>query len=424
VLDASPRRSADRVDQLAVRRSNLGLVLRTLRESGPRSRAGLAADTGLNKATVSSLVAELVARGLVAERGLQRGGAVGRPGVAVELAAGRVYGVGVEINVDYVAIIALDLDGTVVAERRLALDVPRFGPGAVLDRIGKVLDETIGRLSGEGATPAGVTVAIPGLIAAASGRLSFAPNLGWRDVPVVDELVRRLGDPDYPVRLDNDANLAVLGEWAFGPAAGTPDLVYLTGEVGVGGGVISAGRLLRGWAGYSGEVGHLPLQPDGELCGCGRRGCWETTVGLAALLRGVADEADPVRDPSLDLEQRLAEIVRRAAGKDPRTLAALDRIGSSLGVGASILANLFNPQVIVLGGYFAAVGPYLLERMMAELRARVVAADVGGCRVEFSRLGFTAAVRGGAHLALQAVVDDPTRAPIRGRARPQAGGSA
>ena len=408
MVGGSARGSSERVDQLVVRRSNLGLVLRTLRDSGPRSRARLADETGLNKATVSSLVAELIDRGLVAEGGVDRAGAVGRPGVVVELDGRRVYGIGVEVNVDYVALIALDLRGTVVTERRVAMDVPRLGSSRVLDEIVTVLGDSLAELTGGGATLAGITVAIPGLIAARSGRVSFAPNLGWRDIPVVDELWRRLGNPPYAIRLGNDANLSAIGEWAFGPAAGTANLVYLTGEVGVGGGVMSDGRLLAGWAGYSGEVGHMPLQPDGDLCGCGRRGCWETVVGLAALLRGVADEDDPVRDPSLDLEQRLAEISRRAAAKDERTLAALDQIGRGLGIGASILANIFNPEVIVLGGYFATMGPYVIERMMAELRARVVAPDIGGCRVEFSRLGFTAAVRGGAHLALEAVLSDPT----------------
>jgi len=408
MVGGSARGSSERADQVVVRRSNLGLVLRTLRDSGPRSRARLADETGLNKATVSSLVAELIDRGLVAEGGVDRAGAVGRPGVVVELDGRRVCGIGAEVNVDYVAVIVLDLRGSVVTERRVAMDVPRLGPQRVLDEIVKVLEESLADLTGGGATLAGITVAIPGLIAARSGRVSFAPNLGWRDIPVIDELSRRLGNPPYAIRLGNDANLSAIGEWAFGPAAGTPNLVYLTGEVGVGGGVMSEGRLLAGWAGYSGEVGHMPLQPDGDICGCGRRGCWETVVGLAALLRGVADEDDPVRDPSLDLEQRLAEISRRAAAKDARTLAALDQIGRGLGIGASILANIFNPEVIVLGGYFATMGPYVIERMMAELRARVVAPDIGGCRVEFSRLGFTAAVRGGAHLALEAVLSDPT----------------
>ena len=134
-------------------------------------------------------------------------------------------------------------------------------------------------------------------------------------------------------------------------------------------------------------------------------------VGLAALLRMAAAPEDPVRDPSLDLERRLAMVRDRAEGGETRTLDALKLVGEALGLGASILVNVFNPQALVLGGYFASLGEYLLEPMLAELRARVIASDV--CEVVLSTLGFTAAARGGAHVALEAVLDDPTMVPLR-----------
>ena len=115
--------------------------------------------------------------------------------------------------------------------------------------------------------------------------VALAPNLGWRDVPLARRLSTALDPWSVPVSVDNDANLAALAEYTSGVAAGTPDLVYLTGEVGVGGGIIVDGRLLRGADGFSGEVGHLPVDPGGTRCGCGRYGCWETKVGLAALVR-------------------------------------------------------------------------------------------------------------------------------------------
>ena len=402
-------------DQLGVRRTNLAVTLRSLRDGGPRPRARLAEDTGLNKATISSLIAELAARGLVATRGVDRVAGsghpgAGRPGVIVEVDGRHVYGIGIELNVDFVAVLALDLRGGVLFERHLPIHVPRLGPDRTLDEVAAIVKEAIAVADQQGGTgPAGITVAIPGLVETKPGVLSFAPNLGWRDLPLVSELSGRLGNPSYPIRMDNDANLSAIGEWAFGVAAGTADLVYLTGEVGVGAGVMVDGRLLRGAEGFSGEVGHMPLEPGGQVCGCGRRGCWETMVGLAALLRLAASPDDDVHDSSLDLEQRLAEIVRRAEAGDSRTLSALEQVGAGLGVGASILVNLFNPKVLVLGGYFAVVGPYLLEPMMDELRSRVIAPEIGGARVELSNLGFTAAVRGGAQLALESVLDDPTK---------------
>jgi predicted NBD/HSP70 family sugar kinase len=251
---------------------------------------------------------------------------------------------------------------------------------------------------------------VPGLVRSVDGVATYAPNIGWHDVPVLDGLRARV-DLDCPIRVENDANLSAIAEWSMGSEARTSDLVFLTGEVGVGGGVIVADQLLRGAGGLSGEVGHTSLGDPDIVCGCGRRGCWETVVGLAALLREAADPDDPVHDPARDLETRLAEIARRAEAGDERTVAALDKVGTALGNGAAVLINLFNPQVVILGGYFAVLGRFLTEPMTAELRARVFGPDLAGARVVLSTLGFTAAVRGGAHVALESVFDDPTLVP-------------
>jgi predicted NBD/HSP70 family sugar kinase len=229
----------------------------------------------------------------------------------------------------------------------------------------------------------------------------------------------RLGGPSYPVRVDNEANLAALA--AYSEVAldeGVRDLLLLTGAVGVGGGVVTGGRLLRGGHGFSGEVGHMPVAPDGGRCGCGRTGCWETVVGLSALLAKAADPDDPVHDPSLDVEQRLAEITRRADAGEARTLTALAEVGTWLGIGGAILVNVLNPDVLVLGGYFAVLGPWLTRPLEEAIRERVIAPDGGGCRVVRSELGFTAAVRGGAQVALEQVFIDPTLV------RPDAAGAA
>jgi predicted NBD/HSP70 family sugar kinase len=152
----------------------------------------------------------------------------------------------------------------------------------------------------------------------------------------------------------------------------------------------------------------MPVAPDGRVCGCGRTGCWETVVGLTALLHKATDRNDPVRDPSLDVEQRLAEITTRAEAGEPRTLTALKDVGTWLGIGGAILVNILNPDVLVLGGYFAVLGPWLKEPLETAIRDRVIAPDGGGCRVVRSDLGFTAAVRGGAQISLDQIFVDPT----------------
>jgi predicted NBD/HSP70 family sugar kinase len=397
-------------DHVSLRRNNLSVVLRHLRDAGPRSRARVAADTGLNKATVSSLVAELVERGLLREGAAEaERGAMGRPGQLVELDGRTVCGVGAEVNVDYLAVTALDLSGEVVSERRDPMDVAHLDPGTTLDRLARLILEAVAAVAARGGQTVGVTLAVPGLVKSAAGALALAPNLGWREVPVVDAMREKLGGPSYPVWVDNEANLAALAAYSEVAAeAKVQDLVLLTGAVGVGGGVVAGGHLLRGGHGFSGEVGHMPVAPAGGPCGCGRTGCWETVVGLKALLAKAADADDPVRDPSLDVERRLAEITRRAEAGDARTLAALADVGTWLGIGGAILVNILNPDVLVLGGYFATLGPWLTEPLEQAIRERVIAPGGGGCRVIRSDLGFTAAIRGGAQISLDQVFIDPT----------------
>lgn len=397
---------ANVVDQVSLRRHNLGTVLRHLRDSGPRSRARIATETGLNKATVSSLVAELAERGLVREGDIERG-QVGRPGQTVEI-DGRVCGLGIELGIDHIATHVLDLRGDTVAASRSPVMVQELGPEYTLSRLAELIDEITIETAAAGRDVVGVAVGVPGLVETAHGILRVATNLGWRDINVVDELMSLLHGPAYSVLLDNDANLGAIAEHAMGAATGARTMVYVTGEVGVGGGVIVDGQVMRGAEGYAGEVGHMVVSADGLLCGCGRRGCWETVAGLPALQRQVADPEDPIGDPAMDLEHRLAEIIRRARLGDARTRRGLDAIGTGVGLGVSILANVFNPQVIVLGGYFAVLSEYLVPAIENELASRMVARSLSGCRVERSAYPFAAAARGGAHVVLEAVLADPT----------------
>jgi predicted NBD/HSP70 family sugar kinase len=387
------------------RQTNLGVVLRHLRSHGPRSRARLASDLDLTRSAVSSLVAELEGRGLVREGDREPSGP-GRPGTRVELDGRGVCGIGAEINVNHVATLALDLAGAVVAEHRRSLDAHLLGARAVVDQLGELVDLAVTEVRASGARPVGLTVGVAGLVDRSRAVLTHGPNLGWRDIPV-GALVRERLSPDYPVQLDNEGNLAAIAEAVPGDPA-RQDLLVLFGEVGVGGGIVAGGQLLRGHQGYAGELGHMIVDPGGRRCGCGRVGCWETVTGLRALMESAADPDDPICDPALGLEPRLAEINRRAELGDPRTLAALDQVGGWVGTGAAILANVLNPAAVVLGGYFAQVGRHLLPTIESRLDAEVLAPHAGGTRVQLSTLGFSAATRGAATLALDCVFADPT----------------
>ncbi|TQS02593.1 ROK family transcriptional regulator [Microbispora sp. SCL1-1] len=390
-------------------------MLRHVSTYGPCSRSAVAVATGLNKTTVTSLVSELQARGLVKETGPQYAGSVGRPSVALALDGSRVGALGVEVNVDYIAAIATDLAGRVLIDRRIGFDAMGSGPERSLDELVRVIEKTVADLDRLGVALAGITVAVPGLIDTTTGTVVVAPNLGWHGVAVAERLSHADIHGDIPITVDNDANLAALAEYTSGVAAGTSDLVYLTGEVGVGGGVISGGRLLGGADGFAGEVGHVMVDPSGERCRCGRLGCWETKVGLAALVRmATPDRAygtdhQVVRDP----EERLADIEQRRAEGDPRVDAAAVEVGRWLGIGAAMLVNLFNPRVIVLGGYFARLADRIIPAAEQELARVGMNGAVERCRFVASTLGFGAASRGAAGVVVERALSDPTSIAIR-----------
>jgi predicted NBD/HSP70 family sugar kinase len=362
-----------RADQTTVRRANLGVVVQHVARSGPRSRARIAAETGLTRGTVSSLVTELIDMELLRETGEdERPGGVGRPAQTLEL-HDRVVAVGLEVNVDYLAVCVEDLAGTVRHEQRVYTDNRGSAPGPVLDRLTHVAAEALDAVRDQGRRPAGVSLAVPGLVEVASRTIVFAPNLGWADVPVGDELAQRL---------------------------------CVVGEVGVGGGIVVDGKLYRGAHGFGGEFGHLVVDREGLPCACGGRGCLETIVGQEAIARAAGVEPLSGRTRSLT-----EEIVRRAEAGDTRVLASLRDAGRCLGSALVSAVNLLDLDAVVLGGCFGPFAPWLSGEVSAALEAQPIAARATAVEVVPSAFGEGAAVRGAAALILRRVLEAPWTAP-------------
>ena len=266
-------------DPRDVRRHNLSLILREVALRGPRSRATLALETGLNKSTVSSLVAELVELGLLRESGPERPGAVGRPAQNGELAPRGPYVLGLEINVDYLAVWAADLSG-VVLHRSFVESDNRDRPERVISRLELLAREALDQPFAAGRRQAAATLAVPGIVDDFGG-VVMAPNLHWEDVPVTRMLSEMLG----PVTIENEANLGALAELTEGAGAGLRDFVYISGEIGIGAGIVIGGDVFRGARGFGGEIGHLTIDAYGPPCPCGSRGCLERLAGHEAILR-------------------------------------------------------------------------------------------------------------------------------------------
>jgi predicted NBD/HSP70 family sugar kinase len=389
--------------QRALRRQNLGIVLSHVVRRGPRSRATIAQETGFNKSTVSSLVTELIEMGMLVERGAERTGTVGRPGLVVDVDGAGAAGVGLEVNVDFLSARVVDLAGEVIHRAHETVDLRGGDAAEMLDRLAAMARAALDALRDANVRPAGITVALPGIVDAASGTLLVAPNLHWEDLPVAAELAGRLGTGAPPVTADNDANLAALAELRSGAGQGLRDFVHVTGDVGIGAGVVLGGELFRGAHGYGGEFGHLTVEPNGRRCACGSVGCLETRAGLEALLRA-AGEPEEGGTPTGQPVERLAA---RADAGDDQACAALAEGGRWLGVALASAANLLDPQAFILCGFFAPLAEHLRPAAEAELRLRVLGAQRGLPAVLTSPLGPEATVCGAAGEVVERVLADP-----------------
>jgi predicted NBD/HSP70 family sugar kinase len=383
--------------QQTVRRHNLGLVLEQIATGHGRSRAQLAHATGLTRTTVSALVDELVATRLVSELAPDRGSR-GRPAAPLVLNPNGPAGLGIEINVDYISACVVDLTGAVRSRRTTITDNRLGTPAAGLRRALRLAEQVRADVD---LPVAGVTLALPGLVDD-NGVLRRAPNLprweGLDAAPALSDALR------LPVGVDNEANLAALAELWFGDAL--PDFMLVSGEVGVGAGVVLGGRLFRGTRGLAGELGHVVVDPSGPRCGCGANGCLEQIAGQEALVRK-AELAGAISTSTADPNGAVAQLVALASAGDARVLRVLSEAGTALGVALAAAVNVLDLPVIVLGGLYAQLGRWALESLSTELDRRVISHGWEPLDIRISTLGAEAAVRGAAGSVVQGVLALP-----------------
>ncbi|WP_233624955.1 ROK family transcriptional regulator [Actinoplanes sp. ATCC 53533] len=391
-----------------MRTTNLAVVLRFVRTHAPCSRADIAASTGLNKATVSSLVTDLLERRLLRETGLTEN-RIGRPASMLTLQSRPYAAIGIELAADHLVAIAVDLTGERLLTWRRAYPGLDGTAGRAEAAVAALAGRVVAKMAAQERRVLGLTVGAPGLVAPGGG-VRFAPHLGRTELELGAALERGLRHPEYDVVIDSAANLAALAEHRIGAEADTPNMLTLIGDVEIGAGIVADGRTLRGARGFAGQAGHLQVDCAGPRCRCGRHGCLEAVAGLPALVRRALP--DTVRDgPVTDFAPELERITALAGNGDAHVTAALAETGRLLGRGVSMLAELLDPQVVVLGGSFAALARWLLPAVEAELASRVAVPGDPGCRVTASTLHPDAAALGGAMLALDRLEDGKLPAP-------------
>lgn len=397
-------------NQTLVRELNLSAIMYRLRENAPISRSALAEMTGLNKTTVSSLVQELIEHQFVREVGLDSTGP-GRPAVLLELnpAAGCI--ISSEIGVDYISIICVNFAAEMVRQHKEATS-PDMTQQAILARTLALLRQEVEAGRAMYGPVLGLAMGVPGLVDRQTGTLLFAPNLNWKNIPLKTILCEQF---DLPVFVDNEANLAALGEVYFGAAQEHGAVLYVSAGMGLGGGIVRDGQLFSGATGFGGEFGHMTMYPDGDLCNCGNRGCWETRVSQAALFRYIRQAITVDGRPSALLDMtggdlnRLSVplVVEAARGRDAVARTALDQVGRHLGIGIASLVNALNPDLVVFGGILSLAGEFLLPPIYEELQHRTLLWNEHATEVVLARHGVNACVMGGVAMVYQAILTQP-----------------
>jgi predicted NBD/HSP70 family sugar kinase len=384
------------IGQDELRRANVSALLSRVHTYGPTSRTVLTGELGLNRSTIGDLTARLESLGLVTEEVPTSGRRSGRPSLVV-MPRHDVTVVAVALDVDRITVALVGLGGVEVDRRTLVHQRGEHDVAHVVDVVAQLVRQI---LAHPGAARChGVGVSVPGAVRCSDGMVRFAPNLGWRDEPFASLLAAEL---QMPVAVGNDADLGVLAEHLRGAAQGAGDVAYVTGSVGIGGGFLVGGVALRGRDGYAGEVGHLLVDSTGPVCRCGAVGCWETKVGENELLTGAGRL--PGGGPTA-----VAEVIAAADGGDARAAASLDRVAEWTGVGLRAVVNLFNPEVIVLGGVLAQAWRARRELVDAGMVRGALIAPRERVSLRAAGLGDDSSLLGAAELAFAPLLADPLR---------------
>lgn len=376
-----------------MRRHNLCTLVRHLHLAGALSRSSLTSSMGLNRSTIADLVGEVELLGLARQQLPEPRGhsTAGRPSVGVA-ATDHAYVLAVDVRVSGLLVARVGLGGVVLSTAGTP-SPPGHDPQDTVDAIAGLIREVV-REAPEDSALVGVGVSVPGIVARDGGIVRLAPNLEWRDLPLAQMLADALGMSTPPV-LGNEADHGALAELLRGAGRRVSDLVYLSGEVGVGAGLIAGGRPVTGMSGFAGEIGHLPFGDSTRPCHCGAVGCWETEIGAAAIADAVGCPADRLADVGRYLQQLAAP---------PLQLAS---VGRQLGRGLAGVVNLLNPQLVVLGGYLGSLYRWVESDVRAELAARSLRIPEMAPRIALPALADRSVLIGASEVAFRALLDDP-----------------
>ncbi|MDR6843212.1 ROK family transcriptional regulator [Pseudoxanthomonas sacheonensis] len=365
-------------------------VLQALYDAQSLTRSGLARTTGLSRATVSSVASDLLAAGLLEEGQPDLGDQVtGRPGQPLTLRPSAAYALGADIGHQHIRVALCDLSGTPVWSRTTLCEVdhaPHETLNLIADLIARALRE--GHVDPAKVLGLGVDIAAP--IRSGNGQLEARGIMaGWVGFQPAKELQQRTG---LPTRVENDATVGARAERKYGAGKDVDDMIYVRLSAGIGAGIISGGRPVRGAGGLAGEIGHIVVVPNGLICRCGNRGCLETVASPAAIAQLLSD--------SWRSSVSVTDLVTLLNSGDPSALRALNDAAEQVGRVLATVVTLLNPELIVIGGDLAGAGHNLIEPISRAITRHALSPAVENLRVTVAELGEHAEVLGAATMIL------------------------
>ncbi|NTZ18760.1 ROK family transcriptional regulator [Paenibacillus sp. JMULE4] len=386
-------------DSTFLKTLNKSTLLDLIRRHAPLSRADLAKSTKLTRATVSALVEELIAEHWVVETGTGESSG-GRKPMMLELNRSAGCVIGLDLRMTNILLIVTDMQGTIIRKSvhpyRSHTGTSGFpsDPDQLFEQIVAVIKKERQALPETPLGLVGAGIGVHGFVEYPSGRIVFMPHTGWKGLSWKEGMEARL---QLPVILDNEANLAALGEHEFGAGADSHagDMLYLSIAGGIGAGFISGGELFRGSGGLAGEVGHTTIEANGLPCSCGNRGCWERYASE----RAVADKLNLQYAPGIT-----DRILRKLREKDTDALSAIREAGIYLGIGIGNMMHALNPQMIVVGNAMSEYGPWINDQVQEVLSTRYSYVRSYQVQVRYSRLGEDSCALGAASSVIRSIM--------------------
>lgn len=374
-------------DAALIKRINTAIVLECIRNESPLSRTRISERTGLNKATVSSLVSDLIAGGLVTEIGTGQSSG-GRKPVMLLFNAGAGYAIGIDVGVNYIRGLLTDLAGAPAVQRETT--IRERSPEEVLPVLYDVISALIAEAPPSRYGIVGIGIGVSGIVDG-EGTILFAPNLEWRNVPLCKLIEDRF---QLPCIIDNEANAGAAGELRYGAGRGFADQIYVSVGIGIGTGIVINRELYRGKSGFSGELGHMSIAVKGRKCSCGNYGCWELYASEKALL----EHGEPYAS--------FEGVTAAAEDGDAQAVRLLKTIGSYLGTGIANIIAVFNPEAVILGNRICIAERFVRAAIEREIERRAQPYHREGTRLLFAELGGLSAVRGAAGYAISRFFDN------------------